>query len=98
MLEAMLTQSANDVAYSLAIWDAGSLPAFVAKMNALAISLGATSTHYVDASGYDPSSQSTASDVLRVAAAAMLDPAFARGGGHGLDHVPGCGHAAQCRQ
>ena len=54
MLEALLTQSANDMAYSLALWDAGSLPAFVAKMNALAASLGATRTHYVDASGYDP--------------------------------------------
>jgi D-alanyl-D-alanine carboxypeptidase (penicillin-binding protein 5/6) len=91
MLEAMLTQSANDVAYSLAIWDAGSLPAFVAKMNALAISLGATSTHYVDASGYDPSSQSTASDVLRVAAAAMLDPAFAQVVGMASITFPGVG-------
>ena len=36
MLEAMLTQSANDVAYSLAVWDAGSVAAFVVKMNALA--------------------------------------------------------------
>ena len=54
MLEAMLTQSANDVAYSLAVWDAGSVAAFVVKMNALAASLGTTDTHYVDASGYDP--------------------------------------------
>ncbi len=42
MLEALMNQSANDVAFSLAVWDAGSLPAFVAKMNALAVSLGAT--------------------------------------------------------
>ena len=35
-LEAMLTQSANDVAYTLAVWDAGSVDAFVVKMNALA--------------------------------------------------------------
>ena len=34
MLEALLTQSANDIAYSLAVWDAGTEPAFVAKMNA----------------------------------------------------------------
>ncbi len=78
MLEAMLTQSANDVAYSLALWDAGSLPAFVAKMNAAAAQLGATSSHYVDASGYDPASVSTAADCLRIAAAAMAIPTFAQ--------------------
>ena len=53
------------------------MPAFVAKMNALAVSLGATHTHYVDASGYDPQSVSTASDVLRMAAAGMAIPTFA---------------------
>jgi hypothetical protein len=78
MLEALLTQSANDIAYVLAVWDAGSLPAFVAKMNAMAASLGATSTHYVDASGYDPLSVSTAADCLRIAAAGMNDPTFAQ--------------------
>ncbi len=77
MLEAMLTQSANDIAYSLAVWDAGSIPAFVAKMNATAALVGATSSHYVDESGYDPGSVSTASDCLRVAAAAMTIPTFA---------------------
>jgi D-alanyl-D-alanine carboxypeptidase (penicillin-binding protein 5/6) len=77
MLEAMMNQSANDVAWSLAVWDAGSLPAFVAKMNALAVSLGAKQTHYVDASGFDPQSVSTASDVLRIAAAGMTIAAFA---------------------
>lgn len=77
MLEAMMNQSANDVAWSLAVWDAGGLPAFVAKMNALAVSLGAKQTHYVDASGFDPRSVSTASDVLRIAAAGMAIPAFA---------------------
>ncbi|MBF6555984.1 MAG: hypothetical protein IVW52_07365 [Acidimicrobiales bacterium] len=78
MLEALVTQSANDIAYALALWDAGGVPAFVAKMNALAQSLGATSTHYVDASGYDPHTVSTAADCLRVAAAGMSDPTFAR--------------------
>ncbi len=78
MLEAMLTQSANDIAFSLATWDAGSEPPFVDKMNALAASLGATGTHYVDASGYDPQTVSTASDVLRVAAAGMAIPTFSQ--------------------
>jgi serine-type D-Ala-D-Ala carboxypeptidase (penicillin-binding protein 5/6) len=78
MLEALLTQSANDIAYSLAVWDAGSEPAFVTKMNALAASLGATHTHYVDSSGYLPQSVSTAADCLRIAAAGMSIPSFAQ--------------------
>jgi hypothetical protein len=77
MLEALMNQSANDIAYSLAMWDAGSVPAFVAKMNALAASLGADHTHYADASGYDPQSVSTAADTLRIAAEGMSIPAFA---------------------
>jgi D-alanyl-D-alanine carboxypeptidase (penicillin-binding protein 5/6) len=77
MIEALLNQSANDIAYSLAVWDSGSEAAFVAKMNSLAASLGATGTHYVDASGFDPQSVSTAADTLRIAAAGMAIPAFA---------------------
>ncbi len=78
MLEALLMQSANDIAVTLARWDAGSQAAFVAKMNALAASLGMSGTHYADASGFDPQTVSTAADVLRIAAVGMADPAFAQ--------------------
>jgi serine-type D-Ala-D-Ala carboxypeptidase (penicillin-binding protein 5/6) len=78
LLEGLLTQSANDMAFTLAMWDAGSIQAFVVKMNALATSLGTTNSHYVDASGYDPQSVSSASDVLRIATAAMAIPTFAQ--------------------
>jgi D-alanyl-D-alanine carboxypeptidase (penicillin-binding protein 5/6) len=77
MLEALLVRSANDMAYSLAIWDAGSTAAFVVKMNQAAAALGATSTHYVDVSGYEPGSMSTPVDSLRNAAADMAIPTFA---------------------
>jgi hypothetical protein len=77
MLEALLTRSANDIAFSLAVWDAGSLEAFVVKMNALAASLGATNTHYVDVSGFDSHSMSSAADVLKLAADGMTIPTFA---------------------
>ncbi len=77
LLEALMVGSANDAAYTLAVWDAGSLDAFVTKMNALASSLGARQTHYADASGFDPGSVSTAADSLRIAAAGMAMPAFA---------------------
>ncbi len=77
LLEALMVGSANDAAYTLAVWDAGSVAAFVTKMNALASSLNAGQTHYTDPSGFDPGSVSTAADSLRVAAAGMALPAFA---------------------
>jgi D-alanyl-D-alanine carboxypeptidase-like protein len=78
MLEAMLLPSANNIAYALAEWDAGPQAAFVAKMNAMAAFLGATNTHFVDASGFDPNSVSTAADCLKIAAAGMQIPVFAQ--------------------
>ncbi len=78
MLMGLLVHSANDLAYALARWDAGTLGAFVAKMNATAAALGMRHTHFADASGFSPSSRSTAADLLDVAAAAMTDPAFAQ--------------------
>ncbi len=91
LLEALLVESANDAAYTLAVWDAGSEPAFVAKMNTLAVSLGATQSHYADASGFDPSSVSTAADTLRIAAAGMAIPIFARVAGMPSVNLPGVG-------
>jgi len=93
LLEALLNQSADDVAYTLAVWDAGSLPAFVAKMDALAGSVGAVHSHYVDASGFDPGSVSTAADTLRVAAAGMAIPTFASVAGMPTVNLPGVGTA-----
>jgi D-alanyl-D-alanine carboxypeptidase len=93
LLEALLNQSADDVAYTLAVWDAGSVPAFVAKMDSLAGSLGAVHSHYVDASGFDPQSVSTAADTLRVAAAGMAIPTFASVAGMPTVNLPGVGTA-----
>ena len=77
LLEGMLVHSANDFADALATWDAGTLPAFVAKMNQAAAQLGMTHTTFADASGYSAASQSTASDILIVAAKDMEDPTLA---------------------
>jgi serine-type D-Ala-D-Ala carboxypeptidase (penicillin-binding protein 5/6) len=76
-LEAMLIPSGNNIAYMLARWDAGSVNAFVAKMNSEANHLGLTSTHYVDPSGFDSHNTSSASDQIRLAKAALRDPVFA---------------------
>ncbi|MGH9083063.1 MAG: D-alanyl-D-alanine carboxypeptidase family protein, partial [Acidimicrobiales bacterium] len=78
MLEGLLVHSANDLAFALAGWDSGSVPAFVGKMNAAAVALGMRQTHFVDASGFDPASVSTAADLLKVAARCMDDRAFTR--------------------
>jgi serine-type D-Ala-D-Ala carboxypeptidase (penicillin-binding protein 5/6) len=77
VLGGMLVHSANNYADTLARWDAGSVPAFVAKMNRTAAQLGMDHTHYADASGFDQASQSTAGDLLKVAAPDMSNPTFA---------------------
>jgi len=77
MLEGLLVHSANNFADTLARWDAGSIPAFVVKMNDTAAELGMDHTHYADPSGFDQASQSTAGDLLKVAAPDMENPTFA---------------------
>jgi D-alanyl-D-alanine carboxypeptidase (penicillin-binding protein 5/6) len=76
-LQALLLPSANNVAALLAVHDAGTVAAFVARMNASARRLGMASTTYTDPSGFDPSTVSTAADQLKLARAAMEEPAFA---------------------
>jgi D-alanyl-D-alanine carboxypeptidase (penicillin-binding protein 5/6) len=74
VLEGLLIHSADNYADLLARWDAGSVPAFVAKMNAAAATLGMHQSHFADASGVSPQSKSTAADILKVAAADMAHP------------------------
>jgi serine-type D-Ala-D-Ala carboxypeptidase (penicillin-binding protein 5/6) len=77
LLDGLLVHSANNLADTLARWDAGTVPAFVAKMNQAAATLGMDQTHYADPSGFDQGSQSTAGDLLKVAAPDMGNPTFA---------------------
>ncbi len=76
-LEALLLPSANNIAVVLARWDAGSVGRFVARMNAVARSLGMTHTRYTDPSGYDDATVSTAADQVRIVERAMRLPVFA---------------------
>jgi D-alanyl-D-alanine carboxypeptidase (penicillin-binding protein 5/6) len=76
LLEAALIQSANDAAdalgYSLGH---GSMPRFVAMMNAEARRLGLSDTHYARADGLDaPNHYSSARDVTRLARIVMRSP------------------------
>src|ERR1700761_9336954 len=76
-LEALLLPSADNMAWILARWDAGSQAGFVARMNATARRLGMTGTSYTDPSGLDPSTTSTAADQVRLGVAAMRVPVLA---------------------
>jgi D-alanyl-D-alanine carboxypeptidase (penicillin-binding protein 5/6) len=74
VLGGLLVRSADNYADLLARWDAGTMPAFVDKMNAAAATLGMHDTHFADPSGLSVDSRSTASDILKVAALDMQDP------------------------
>jgi D-alanyl-D-alanine carboxypeptidase (penicillin-binding protein 5/6) len=76
-LEALLLPSADNMAWILARWDAGSQAAFVARMNDTADRLGMTGTSYTDPSGLDSSTTSTAADQVRLGMAAMQVPGLA---------------------
>jgi D-alanyl-D-alanine carboxypeptidase (penicillin-binding protein 5/6) len=90
-LEALLLPSADNMAWILARWDAGSQAAFVARMNATARRLGMTGTSYTDPSGLDPSTVSTAADQVRLGMAAMRVPALAAIVAMPTAVVPGAG-------
>jgi len=78
MLEAMLLPSANNMADSLAIWAYGSLPAYSQAANSYLAQQGLSQTHVgVDASGYDPSTTSTAHDLVLLGELAMKNPVIA---------------------
>jgi serine-type D-Ala-D-Ala carboxypeptidase (penicillin-binding protein 5/6) len=90
-LEALLLPSADNMAWILARWDAGSQAAFTAAMNAAARRLGMTGTRYTDPSGLDPATVSSAADQVRLGMAAMRVPALAEIAGLPATVVPVAG-------
>jgi serine-type D-Ala-D-Ala carboxypeptidase (penicillin-binding protein 5/6) len=78
MLEAMMLPSADNIADSLAIWAYGSLPAYQAAANQYLAHQGINATHVgADASGLDPSTVSTAHDLVLLGEAAMQNAVLA---------------------
>jgi D-alanyl-D-alanine carboxypeptidase (penicillin-binding protein 5/6) len=74
-----LVPSANDAATALAVAAAGSVPRFVAAMNAKARDLGLTATRYRNPHGLDaPGHVSTARDVATLLRAALRNPTIRR--------------------
>lgn len=76
-LAALLLPSANNVAIMLARRVAGTVAAFVQRMNWTARALGMGHTTYTDPSGFDEGTLSTASDQLVLARIAMKNTTFA---------------------
>jgi serine-type D-Ala-D-Ala carboxypeptidase (penicillin-binding protein 5/6) len=76
LLKAMIMNSANDAAYSLAVHIAGSESKFVDMMNKKAEDLGLEDTHFCTASGLEIDGQenecySSAYDIARIASTAL---------------------------
>ena len=81
---ALMVESANDAAIVLAVNSAGSLDAFVARMNARARELGMANTRYYNPSGLPPNAKrrypwksynvTTAADQLKLACALLKLP------------------------
>ena len=79
LLEALMLESANDAAATLAEGISGSRPAFVAEMNARAGELGLADTSYANPIGLDdPLNYSTARDLAALARHLLRDRRFAR--------------------
>jgi D-alanyl-D-alanine carboxypeptidase (penicillin-binding protein 5/6) len=77
-LEELMLRSANNLATLLAAWDAGSVPAFLDRMNRTAAQLSLTQTTYADPAGVDRHTVSTATDQVRLGLAALNLPGFAQ--------------------
>lgn len=78
LMQPLLIPSANDVAVALAVFDSGSVEAFVAKMNATAKELGLKNTTFKNPTGLDePNHVSTATDLARLTQYSLASPMIA---------------------
>lgn len=79
LLYGLILPSGNDAAVAIADGVAGSVPAFVALMNAKAKQLGLTHTHFVNPHGLpDVGHYTSARDLAVLSAIALRNPTFAK--------------------
>ena len=78
LLEGTLIPSANNFADIIARWDAGSIDAFVGRMNGRALQLGMAKTHFADASGFSERTVGTPADLIRAGEAVLNVPVLAQ--------------------
>lgn len=78
LLEGLLVNSGSDAAQTLAVGNAGSVDAFVAKMNAAAVALNLSNTHFANPVGWDDADNySTAKDMTELARVLLRNETFA---------------------
>jgi D-alanyl-D-alanine carboxypeptidase (penicillin-binding protein 5/6) len=77
-LEGLLIPSGNNIAFTLANWDAGSTTAFIAKMNKRAKELGMSHTRFADVAGASDQTVSTPTDLLALGMKAMKQDVLAQ--------------------
>jgi D-alanyl-D-alanine carboxypeptidase (penicillin-binding protein 5/6) len=79
LLTALLLESANDAAVTLAVHVAGSREAFVREMNRRAVELGLNATSYANPVGFDdPNNHSSARDLASLARRLLRNREFAQ--------------------
>ena len=78
-IRGIMMGSDNFISYDMAIYNAGSIEAFAAKMNEKAKSLGAKSSNFVNPHGYhDPNHYTTPYDLSLITAAAFDNPTLSQ--------------------
>lgn len=96
LLTAMLVQSANDAAVTLAVHHSGSVQAFVEEMNLRASMLGLRNTSFTNPAGLDEAGHySTLRDVKWLAVAALRHPEIAERMGESVATIHGRGTDAR---
>ncbi len=79
LLYAIILNSNNDAANTLAITVSGSIEAFVQKMNEKAAELGMSNTNFVNPTGlHNENHYTTAEDLAKLAKYAMKNPSYAK--------------------
>jgi D-alanyl-D-alanine carboxypeptidase (penicillin-binding protein 5/6) len=91
LLQGLLLPSGNNLADTLGRFDAGSVDAFVARMNATATKLGLKHTKFADTNGASNNSQSIPADLVVLSQAAMAQPVFAEIAKQPEATLPGAG-------
>jgi D-alanyl-D-alanine carboxypeptidase (penicillin-binding protein 5/6) len=92
VLQAMMLPSANNMADTLANWAFGSLPAYATAANSYLKTIGLTNTFVgTDGSGFDPSTTSTAADLVKLGETAISNPILAQIVGQSSATIPVAG-------
>jgi serine-type D-Ala-D-Ala carboxypeptidase (penicillin-binding protein 5/6) len=91
LLEALLIPSANNIADTIARWDAGSVAAFVGKLNDRSAALHLTHTTFADPSGISVQTVSTPGDLITLGMAAMQQDVVAQIVGEAQTTLPVAG-------